>query len=92
MRFLVHSMQRPGLIASERTRLYAAMAAFYAEIPPDVVLECDYIRADKLGSYSVLRVPDRAAVDRVLAPFEGLVDVDVVELVSPGGTPGAPDA
>ena len=49
-------------------------------IPADVRLEADFIKADKKGSYSVLTVPDRATMDRILAPFEGLVVVEVVEL------------
>lgn len=82
MRFLVHSMQRPGLTDAENLRLYEAMGVFYAKIPAGVTLECDYVRADKLGSYSVLSVPDRAALDQILAPFDGLVVLDVVEVMT----------
>ncbi len=82
MRFLVHSTQRAGLTDAESSRLYEAMGAFYGSIPEGVTLECDYVRADKLGSYSVLCVPDRAALDRILAPFEGLVVLVVVEVLT----------
>ncbi len=80
MRFLVHSMQRTGLTDDENRRLYEAMGVFYGNIPDGVTLECDYVRADKLGSYSVLSVPDRATLDQILAPFEGLVNVEVVSV------------
>ena len=82
MRYHVHSMQRPGLTEAESRSLYEAMGVFYGAIPTGVTLECDYVRADKLGSYSVLSVPDRAALDRILAPFEGLVVLDIVEVLT----------
>ncbi len=82
MKFMVHSSQRPGLTEEENGRLYAAMQAFYGEIPEGVALECDYVKADRSGSYSVLDVPDRAALDAILAPFDGLVVVEVVEVLA----------
>ena len=82
MRFLVHSMQVPNLSPEQNARLYQAMNAFYHQIPKGVTLECDYIRADKLGSYSVLDVPDRATLDRILAPFDGLVQAEVVPVLT----------
>ncbi len=82
MRFMVQGRQPADLTDDQRRRLYAAMDVFYGDIPDGVTLECDYIRADKLGSYSVLSLPDRATLDRILAPFDGLVDVEVVELVA----------
>lgn len=94
MRFLVQSVQRPHLDERQMERLYAAMNAFYTQVPPGVELECDYIRADRRGSYSVLRVPDRSTLDRILAPFEGLVEIDVVRVTTAaeamgGATPEA---
>jgi hypothetical protein len=82
MRFLVHSMQVPNLSPEQNARLYQAMNAFYNEVPKGVTLECDYIRADKLGSYSVLDVPDRATLDRIMAPFDGLVKAEVVPVLT----------
>ena len=81
MKFLVHSDQRAGLTGEENRRLYGAMQAFYSEVPEGVTLECDYIKADRSGSYSVLDVPDRAALDAILAPFDGLVVLEVVEVL-----------
>ena len=80
MRFLVHAEQRPDLTEAERHAFYGAMQVFYEQVPPDVRLEADFIKADRTGSYSVLTVPDRAVVDRILAPFEGWVVLEVVEL------------
>ncbi len=82
MKFMVQSEQVPDLDAAQRTQLYASMARFYGEIPEGVTLETDYIRADRQGSWSVLEVPDRAALDEILAPFEGLVRVTVTEVIS----------
>lgn len=82
MKFLVRSMQRAGLTEEENARLYSAMNDFYSRIPPNVTLECDYVRADRLGSYSVLDVPDRAALDAILVPFTGLVELETVEVVT----------
>lgn len=82
VRFLVVSEQVPGLSEAETARLYAAMKDFYEAVPDGVVLECDYVRADRRGSYSVLTVPDRAALDRILAPFEGLCRLQVVEVLT----------
>jgi hypothetical protein len=90
MRFLVHSMQRPGLTPAETARLYAAMRVFYGDVPRGVTLECDYVRDDRRGSYSVLDVPDRATLDRILAPFAGLVDVDVVPVLTAAEAMGGP--
>lgn len=78
MRFLVKADQVPGLNPAQRARLYEEMGRFYAAMPPGVTLECDYVRTDRLGSYSVLDVPDRATLDAILAPFAGLVNVEVV--------------
>ena len=81
MKFLVHSDQRPGLTDEENRRLYGAMQDFYTGIPDGVTLECDYVKADRSGSYSVLDVPDRAALDAILEPFEGLVVLEIVEVL-----------
>ncbi len=89
MRFLVQAMQRPNLTPADTARLYAAMGEFYGAIPSGVTLECDYIRGDRRGSYSVLDVPDRATLDRILAPFDGLVDVQVVPVLTAAEAMGA---
>lgn len=91
MRFLVRSMQRTGLTEAENKRLYAAMGEFYGNIPDGVTLECDYIRTDRLGSYSVLEVPDRATLDHILSPFEGLVNVEVVPVLTAAEAMGQAD-
>ncbi len=82
MRFMVQAMQPPVLTPEQQAQLQKAIGAFYANIPADVTLECDYIRADRRGSWSVLSVPDRATLDRVMAPFEGLVVVDIVPVLT----------
>jgi hypothetical protein len=89
MRFLVQAMQRPDLTPDEHARLYAAMGEFYGGIPSGVTLECDYIRDDRRGSFSVLDVPDRATLDRILAPFAGLVEVQVVPVLTAAEAMGA---
>jgi hypothetical protein len=89
MHFMVQSRQRPNMTGAETDRMHEAMAAFYANIPHGVTLECDYVHADKLGAYSVLRVPNRATLDGILAPFDGLVVVRVVEVLAT--TNGLPD-
>ncbi len=81
MRFIVCSRQRPDLTDDERQRLYAAANAFYTKMPADVKLEADYILADRTGSYSVLSVPDRETMDAIMAPFEGLVVVEILPLL-----------
>ncbi|MBU0550989.1 hypothetical protein KKF91_21210 [Myxococcota bacterium] len=83
MRYMVVSNQVPNLTQEQNQRLYAAMGVFYNDIPADVTLEGDFIREDRLGSYSVLTVPDRATLDRILAPFDGLVQVEIVPLLPP---------
>ncbi len=80
MRFMVVSSQVPNLDAEQTQRLYAAMGDFYGKVPPGVTLEGDYIKADRSGSYSILSVPDRATLDRIMAPFAGLVLVEIVEV------------
>ncbi len=82
MKFMVQSEQARQLDDEERAELYKRMGVFYGGIPEGVTLECDYIRADRLGSWSVLDVPDRATLDGILAPFDGYVRVTVTELVS----------
>lgn len=89
MRFLVHSLQVPDLDDAQRGRLYAAMQRFYAHVPDGVTLECDYIKADRSGSYSVLDVPDRATLDAIMAPFEGLVRVEIVPVLTKEEAMGA---
>ena len=81
MRYLVHSRQRPGLAPEELARLYLAAQAFYTAMPPGVKLEADYILADRTGSYSVLTAPDRETMDRIMAPFEGLVRAEIHALL-----------
>ena len=88
MKFMVVSMQVPNLTAEQNARLYKAMGRFYPDVPDGVTLECDYIRVDKLGSYSVLDVPDRETLDEILEPFDGLVQVEVVEVGTTGGGMG----
>lgn len=80
MRYIVCSRQRPGLSPDELGRLYAAAQQFYTGMPPGVKLEADYILQDRSGSYSVLTVPDRATMDTIMAPFEGLVVAEIHEL------------
>lgn len=82
LRFMVCSEQIPDLPPERTAELYARMGEFYGAIPAGVVLECDYVRADRTGSWSVLAAPDRATLDRVLAPFEGLVLLSVHEVVA----------
>ena len=82
MRFLVHSLQNNDLDANQKVRLYATMNKFYTDMPKGITLECDYILADRSGSYSVLEVPDRAALDAVLAPFDGLIKVEIFEVIT----------
>ena len=82
MKFMVESTQVPDLSEAQLARLYEAMGQFYSSIPDGVTLECDYVRADRSGSWSVLDVPDRAALDAILAPFDGLVRVAVTEVLS----------
>ena len=88
MRFMVQSMQRPNLTAEERDQLYGAMQVFYNNIPDGVKLIFDFIRADKLGSYSVLEVPDRATIDHIMAPFDGLVNAEIIEVLTVGEAMG----
>lgn len=73
MRYIVVSRQRPNLTPDEQGRLYAAAQKFYTQMPPGVRLEADYILADRTGSYSVVDVPDRATMEAIMAPFDGLV-------------------
>ncbi len=82
MRFLVRGRSRTDLDPEAQRRLGVAMNAFYTAPPEGVVLECDYILSDRSGSFSVLVVPDRAALDAVLGPFEGLVDLEVFEVIT----------
>lgn len=77
MRYIVISRQRPNLSPEETARLYAAANQFYTGMPAGVKLEADYILADRTGSYSVVDVPDRATMDAIMAPFEGLVNAEV---------------
>ncbi len=80
MRFIVNSRQRPNLTPEETQRLYAAAGAFYTQMPPGTILEGDFILYDRTGSYSVLTVPDRETLDAIMAPFEGLVVVEILRL------------
>lgn len=81
MRYIVVSRQRPNLSPEETTRLYAAANQFYTGMPPGVKLEADFILADRTGSYSVVSVPDRATMDAIMAPFEGLVVAELHALL-----------
>jgi hypothetical protein len=81
MRFIVVSRQRPNLSPEETARLYAAANTFYTAMPAGVKLEADFILADRTGSYSVVNVPDRATMDAIMAPFEGLVVAEIHALL-----------
>jgi|ETNmetMinimDraft_25_1059894.scaffolds.fasta_scaffold310202_1 hypothetical protein len=81
MKFMVVSEQVTDLKEDARSELYEAMNQFYSNIPPGVRLEKDYIRADRLGSYSILEVENREAVTAVMAPFDGLVHAQIIELI-----------
>jgi 5-bromo-4-chloroindolyl phosphate hydrolysis protein len=80
MRFIVISKQVQGLTAEQTATLYTRMAQFYENIPSDVILEADYIRLDKLGSYSILDVPNREVMNTIMAPFNELVSAEIIEL------------
>lgn len=82
MKVLVKGTQRRDLDAEEMRRLYAAMNAFYTDIPDGVTLLFDLIRTDRKGSYSVLEVPDRETIERIVEPFSGLVEIELVEVIT----------
>lgn len=89
MRFLVRARQSRELSEEEQGRFYAAMTRFYEAMPAGVTLECDYVRADRRGSYSVLDVPERSVLDQVLEPFAEFVDLEVVPVLTAREAMGA---
>ncbi len=83
MSFLVVSHQKPNLKPDQLKALYGAIEQFHAH-PGDVVVEADYVLADRSGSYSVVSVPDQATLNGAMSAFEGLVDVEVREVMPAG--------
>lgn len=85
MRFMVISKQRTDLNDAQQRTLYEAIQAFYANPPATMTVESDYVLADRTGSYSIVEVADRATLDTVMRPFDGLVNVEINEVVPARG-------
>lgn len=85
MLFLLTNRTRPGLTAEQYGELAALARTFYASIPPGVQIRGEWAALDRTHNYTLLEAPDPDMVQRIQAPFAGLVDSTIVPVTAISG-------
>jgi hypothetical protein len=78
MLFMLTNRTRAGLTGAQYGELAALAKAFYAAIPPGVVIRGEWAAADQSHNYSLLEAPDLDTVRRLQAPFEPFTESVIV--------------
>lgn len=85
MLFLLTNRTRPGLRPEQWGALAALAKAFYASIPPDVVIRGEWAAVDQSHNYTLLEAPDIDTVRRIHAPFEPFTETLIVPVTALSG-------
>ena len=85
MLFLLTNRTHKTLTPEQYGHLAALAKQFYASVPPGVTIRGEWAAVDQSRNYTLLDAPDIETVQRMQAPFEPYVDMEIVPVVAFSG-------
>jgi len=85
MLFLLTNRTRKTLTPEQYGQLGALAKQFYASVPQGVTIRGEWAAVDQSRNYTLLEAPDIETVERMQAPFEPYVDMEIVPVVAFSG-------
>ena len=85
MLFLLTNRTRKTLTPDQYGHLAALAKQFYASVPAGVTIRGEWAAVDQSRNYTLLDAPDIETVQRMQAPFEPYVDMEIVPVVAFSG-------
>jgi muconolactone delta-isomerase len=85
MLFLLNNRTHRTLTPEQYGHLAALAKQFYASVPAGVTIRGEWAAVDQSRNYTLLDAPDLETVQRMQAPFEPYVDMEIVPVVAFSG-------
>jgi muconolactone delta-isomerase len=85
MLFLLTNRTRKDLTPEQYGHLAGLAKQFYASVPAGVTIRGEWAAVDQSRNYTLLEAPDIGTVERMQAPFEPYVDMEIVPVVAFSG-------
>lgn len=85
MLYMLINRTRTDLTPEQYQELARLAQAFYDNIPDGVRLVGDWAATDRSRTFALLETDDPALLDRIQAPFAGLVDIETVPVEQVSG-------
>ena len=85
MLYMLINRTRADLAEHQYEDLRSRAKAFYADVPPGLTLKGDWAADDGSRTFALLEAESRAQVDEMVRHFEGLVDIEVVQVTAISG-------
>lgn len=85
MLYMLINRTRTDLTPEQYAELGRLAQGFYDSIPPGVRLIGDWAANDRSRTFALLESDDPALLDRIQAPFRGLVDIEAVPVTEVRG-------
>lgn len=85
MLFLLTNRTHKTLTPEQYGHLAALAKQFYASVPAGVTIRGEWAAVDQSRNYTLLDAPDIETVQRMQAPFEPYVDMEIVPVVAFSG-------
>jgi hypothetical protein len=85
MFYMLINRTRTDLTPEQYAELGRLAQGFYDSIPPGVRLINDWAANDRSRTFALLESEDPALLDRIQAPFRGLVDIEAVPVTEVRG-------
>lgn len=85
MLFLLTNRTHKTLNPEQYGHLAVLAKQFYASVPSGVTIRGEWAAVDQSRNYTLLDAPDLETVERMQAPFEPYVDMEIVPVVAFSG-------
>ena len=82
MLYMLINRTRADLTEEQFVELRSRAKAFYADVPPGISVRGDWAADDGSRTFALLEAGSRALVDEMVGRFEGLVDIEVVQVTA----------
>ncbi|MBK1702988.1 DUF3303 domain-containing protein [Halochromatium glycolicum] len=88
MLYMLINRTRPGLTSEQYQELGRLAQAFYDEIPDGLTLIGDWAADDRSRTFALLETDDPTLIERIQAPFAGLVEIETIPVTAVTGWGG----
>jgi muconolactone delta-isomerase len=85
MLFLLNNRTRKDLTPEQYGHLATLAKQFYSAVPQGVTIRGEWAAVDQSRNYTLLEAPDLETVERMQAPFEPYVNMEIVPVVAFSG-------